>query len=42
MKDENIVAICDVDEERANGSLKQFKEKYPEEAGRAASAKRWS
>lgn len=42
MKDENIVAICDVDEDRANGSLKQFKEKYPEEAGRAASAARFN
>jgi len=34
MKDENIVAICDVDSERAGASLKTFKERYPEEATR--------
>ncbi len=27
MKDENIVAICDVDEPRCNSSVKSFKEK---------------
>ena len=42
MKDENIVAICDVDEERCNGSLKSFREKYPEEAARQESAARFN
>ncbi len=42
MKDENIVAICDVDDERCNSSLKGFKEKYPEEAGRAEAATRFN
>ncbi|PAW65630.1 MAG: hypothetical protein B9S34_10450 [Opitutia bacterium Tous-C1TDCM] len=42
MKDENIVAICDVDDDRCNGSLKNFKDKYPEEAGRAESATRFN
>ena len=42
MKDENIVAICDVDDDRCNSSLKGFKEKYPEEAGRAEAATRFN
>ncbi len=42
MKDENIVAISDVDDDRCNGSLKNFKDKYPEEAGRAESATRFN
>ena len=42
MKDENIVAICDVDEERVGSSLKGFKEKFPEEAGRMAGAARFN
>lgn len=42
MRNENIVAICDVDEERCNGSLKNFKDKYPEEAARAESATRFN
>ena len=41
MKDENIVAICDVDEDRANSSLKSFKSKYPEEAARHESTARF-
>ncbi|MBI5693635.1 MAG: Gfo/Idh/MocA family oxidoreductase [Verrucomicrobia bacterium] len=42
MKDENIVAICDVDEDRCNSSLKSFREKYPEEAARHASTARFN
>ncbi len=42
MKDENIVAICDVDEPRCNSSLKSFKEKYPAEAARHEGAARFN
>jgi predicted dehydrogenase len=42
MKDENIVAICDVDPARCDSGLKSFKEKYPEEAARHASAARFN
>jgi predicted dehydrogenase len=34
MKDENIVAICDVDSDRAASALKSLKEKFPDEAAR--------
>ncbi len=42
MKDENIVAICDVDESRCDTSLKSFREKYPEESARHESAARFN
>ncbi|MBI4624534.1 MAG: Gfo/Idh/MocA family oxidoreductase [Verrucomicrobia bacterium] len=42
MKDENVVAICDVDEARAGSSLKSFAEKYPEEAERVTAAPRFN
>jgi predicted dehydrogenase len=42
MKDENIVAICDVDEQRCDSSLKSFREKFPEEAARHASVARFN
>jgi predicted dehydrogenase len=41
MKDENIVAICDVDERRCNASLKGFAEKFPEESARHTGAARF-
>jgi predicted dehydrogenase len=41
MKDENIVAICDVDERRCNASLKNFSEKFPEESARHTGAARF-
>ncbi len=41
MKDENIVAICDVDEGRCNASLKTFGEKFPEESARHTGAARF-
>ncbi len=42
MKDENIVAICDVDEERADGSLKSFSSRYPIEAEKFGAAPRFN
>ncbi len=42
LKDENIVAICDVDEERADGSLKSFAEGHAEEAGKFQAAPRFN
>jgi predicted dehydrogenase len=42
MKDENVVAICDVDEERAGNSLKSLTEKFPEEAKRVTAAPRFN
>lgn len=41
VRDENIVALCDVDSERADGSLKKFQERFPEAAARAAGAERF-
>ena len=40
-KDENIVAICDVDSVRADAGLKNFKERFPAEAGRHEGAARF-
>ena len=42
MKDENIVAICDVDDERSGAELKSFAKKYPEEAARHESTARFN
>lgn len=42
MKDENIVAICDVDEERADGSLKSFAGRYAAEAEKFQAAPRFN
>jgi predicted dehydrogenase len=42
VKNENIVAICDVDEERANGSLKSFTARNKEQAGKFESAQRFN
>src|SRR5215212_3308993 len=41
-KGENIVAICDVDDDRADGSLKSFAGKNPEEAGKFQAAPRFN
>ena len=41
MKDENVVAICDVDQERADGSLKSIAQKFPAEGERLAAAPRF-
>jgi predicted dehydrogenase len=41
-KDENVVAICDVDEERADGSLKSFTERYSAEGERLGAAPRFN
>src|SRR5688500_11949332 len=41
-KDENIVAICDVDEERADGSLKSFTQRYAAEGERFSAAPRFN
>ncbi len=42
LKDENIVAICDVDEERADGSLKSFADRFKEESGKFEAAPRFT
>lgn len=42
IRDENIVAICDVDEERANGSIKSVADKNPDARDRLAGAKRFN
>jgi predicted dehydrogenase len=42
MKDENIVAVCDVDSDRSASALKSLAEKFPEEGARHTSAPRFS
>jgi predicted dehydrogenase len=42
IKDENVVAICDVDEERAGASLKSFTAKFSDEGTRLESAPRFN
>jgi predicted dehydrogenase len=42
MKDENIVAICDVDTDRSASALKSLKDKFPEEGARHESAARFN
>src|SRR5947208_1657100 len=42
LKDENIVAVCDVDQERADGSLKSFAGRYAEEARKYEAAPRFN
>ena len=41
LKNENIVAICDVDQERADGSLKNFAGRFPAEAEKYQAAQRF-
>ena len=38
MRNENIVALCDVDEERADGSLKNFAGRFPAESEKYGAA----
>jgi len=42
LRDENIVALCDVDEERANAGLKSFSGQYQAESERSSRAKRFT
>lgn len=42
MRNENIVALCDVDEERADSSLKGFAGRFPAEAEKYAAARRFT
>ena len=42
MKDENVVAVCDVDEARADGSLKSFSSRYAAEGERIGAAPRFN
>src|SRR5688572_12785660 len=42
MKDENVVAICDVDEQRADGSLKNFSQRFAAEGERVGAAPRFN
>jgi predicted dehydrogenase len=42
LKDENIVAVCDVDEERANATLRTFAGKFAQEAEKYEAAQRFS
>jgi predicted dehydrogenase len=42
VKDENVVAICDVDEDRANASIRSAAEKFPAEGERLKAAPRFS
>jgi predicted dehydrogenase len=41
VRDENIVAICDVDAERADGSLKNFSNRFAKESEKFAAAPRF-
>src|SRR5687767_6552983 len=41
-KDENVVAICDVDDDRADGSLKSFTQRFPAEGERLGTAPRFN
>lgn len=42
LKNENIVAVCDVDQNQADNSLKSFAGKYPEEARKFQAAPRFN
>src|SRR5688572_31969611 len=42
MKEENIVGICDVDQERADGSLKSFSQRFAAEGERYGAAPRFN
>lgn len=42
MRNENVVALCDVDEERADGSLKNFAGRFPAEAEKYGAARRFT
>jgi predicted dehydrogenase len=42
VRNENVVAICDVDEPRADGSLKSISERHPTESAGIAAAKRFT
>lgn len=42
VRDENIVAICDVDQERADGSIKSIADKNPDARDRLTGAKRFN
>jgi predicted dehydrogenase len=41
VRDENIVAICDVDEERAGAGLKSLAQRYPDQADKITDAPRF-